>query len=84
MLHEASSDGAREVEVDFSGVGFADCHGPGVLLHARRRAAERGTALCLVPVTSPLVRRLLHRTGTAYLLGPGEETSRKVHSSSEE
>ncbi|MFJ7775907.1 STAS domain-containing protein [Streptomyces yangpuensis] len=82
-LDEALSDGARVVEVDFSGVEFCDCYGLGVLLAARRRATEQGTALRLVSVTSPLVRRLLRRTGTAAaLLGPpGEVSSRKVHGS---
>ncbi|MFC9583602.1 STAS domain-containing protein [Streptomyces yangpuensis] len=77
-LDEALSDGARVVEVDFSGVEFCDCYGLGVLLKARRRAAEQGTLLRLVSVTSPLVRRLLRRTGTAAtLLGPpGEAGSR--------
>ncbi|MFI6147010.1 STAS domain-containing protein [Streptomyces sp. NPDC051109] len=80
-LDAALSDGARVVEVDFSGVEFCDCFGLGVLLEARRRAAERGTVLRLVGVTSPLVRRLLHQTGTAAaLLGPdGEVSSRRVH-----
>ncbi|MFB6613271.1 STAS domain-containing protein [Streptomyces sp. NPDC085524] len=82
-LDEALSDGARLVEVDFSGVEFCDCYGLGILLEARRRASERGTALRLVSVTSPLVRQLLRRTGTAAaLLGPPREViSRKVHGS---
>ncbi|MFD0271692.1 STAS domain-containing protein [Streptomyces sp. NPDC127106] len=83
-LDEALSDGARVVEVDLSGVEFCDCYGLGVLLEARRRATEQGTALRLVSVTSPLVRRLLRRTGTAAaLLGPPEQGagSRKVHGS---
>ncbi|GLX17605.1 MULTISPECIES: STAS domain-containing protein [Streptomyces] len=82
-LDEALSDGARVVEVDFSGVEFCDCYGLGVLLDARRRATEQAIALRLVRVTSPLVQRLLRRTGTAAaLLGPpGEGGSPKVHSS---
>ncbi|MDX3540159.1 STAS domain-containing protein [Streptomyces sp. MB09-01] len=72
-LDEALSHGARVVEVDFGGVEFCDCYGLGVLLGARRRATEQGTALRLVSVTSPLVRRLLYRTGTAAaLLGPAK------------
>lgn len=67
-LDEALSDGARVVELDFSGVEFCDCYGLGVLLEARRRAHERGTVLRLVSVTSPLVRRLLHDTGAASAL----------------
>ncbi|KOY55293.1 hypothetical protein ADK59_25900 [Streptomyces sp. XY332] len=67
-LEEAFSDGCRVVEVDFSGVEFCDCYGLGVLLEARRRAADRGTVLRLVSVTSPLVQRLLHQTGTAAAL----------------
>ncbi len=79
-LDEALSDGARVVEVDFSGVEFCDCYGLGVLLGARRRATEQGTDLRLVSVTSPLVRGLLSRTGTAAaLLGrTGEVSSQKV------
>ncbi|MGW2787900.1 STAS domain-containing protein [Streptomyces populi] len=80
ILDEALSDGAHVVELDFGGVEFCDCYGLGVLLEARRRATEQGAALRLVSVTSPLVRRLLHRTGTAAaLIGPpGEVSSRKV------
>ncbi|KPI16550.1 anti-anti-sigma regulatory factor, SpoIIAA [Actinobacteria bacterium OV450] len=80
-LDEALSDGARVVELDFSEVDFCDCYGLGVLLEARRRATAQGTALRLVSVTSPLVRRLLRRTGTAAaLLGPtGEVSSRKLY-----
>ncbi|WP_369779956.1 STAS domain-containing protein [Streptomyces sp. R33] len=80
-LEEAFSDGCRVVEVDFSGVEFCDCYGLGVLLDARRRAADQGTVLRLVSVTSPLVQRLLHQTGTAAaLLGPPREVnSRKIH-----
>lgn len=67
-LDEALSEGVRTVEVDLSGVEFCDCYGLGVLLEARRRASERGTVLRLAGVTSPLVRRLLHQTGTAAAL----------------
>lgn len=67
-LDEALSGGARVVEVDFSGVEFCDCYGLGVLLEARRRATELGAALRLVSVTSPLVRSLLQRSGTATAL----------------
>ncbi|THA39921.1 STAS domain-containing protein [Streptomyces sp. A1547] len=72
-LEEAFSDGCRVVEVDFSGVEFCDCYGLGVLLEARRRAADQGTVLRLVSVTSPLVQRLLHHR---YSGGPARPAPR--------
>lgn len=51
ILEGALSDGARLVEVEFSGIEFCNCHGPGVPVGARRRAPDPATALRLVSVT---------------------------------
>ncbi|MET9437136.1 STAS domain-containing protein [Streptomyces sp. NPDC006551] len=70
-LGAALSESASRVDVDFAGVDFCDCSGLAVLLWAGRQARARGAALRVVNVTSPLVERLFHTTGTAgILLGP--------------
>ncbi|UKY51266.1 STAS domain-containing protein [Streptomyces inhibens] len=67
-LETALSYGAGRIEVDFTSVPFCDCSGLNVLLWARRRATEQGSSFRVTGVTSPLVRTLFRKTGTAAAL----------------
>jgi anti-sigma B factor antagonist len=57
----------RELRADLSGVGFMDTAGVAMLLHARTRAAQRGSRF-VVTSASPFLDRLFEITGIAPLI----------------
>lgn len=67
ILETLAADGAREVVVDLSRLGFIDCSGIRALLAASERARRAGRRLPLVPGMDG-VQRVFALTGTEALL----------------
>ncbi|KLI99400.1 hypothetical protein WQ59_18195 [Streptomyces sp. KE1] len=63
-VNDLLTEGAHRIEVDFARVGFCDCSGLSVLMHARLAACEAGVRFGVSNVEAPAVQRLFAPTGT--------------------
>lgn len=61
LLGAVTREGAQDVVIDLSGIGFIDSTGLAVLINAKRRTLRAGGSMRLVANTAP-VRRLLETT----------------------